>query len=185
MEEQETKNTENGKKECKCALNPFWKYLFLGLAVFLGTFCAAYAMIDWHMKSYYYAPFQPDEFISGNEKFMQNEFRKADKFFNEEEKFIQSQTGIVQTAKKDGKYTIIINLSPFDNNADNVSINTDKNSLDISAKSENKSKNEEHISNFQQSYVFGDDVNLSKMTKTIKDGNIIITIPLEENKTED
>lgn len=183
MEQQEME-TNGTKQECKCALHPFWKYLFLGLAVFLGSFCAAYAVIDWHMKSFY-DPFQPSDFIFRNEQYMQEEFRDIDRLLKADEKFIQNGTGIIHAIQKDNMYDIIINLKPFDNNPDNVVINTDKNTLDISAKSVNKSEHEEHISNFQQSYAFGDNVNLSKMKKTVKDNNLIITVPIETKSNED
>ena len=54
------------------------------------------------------------------------------------------------------------------------------NILNINGQSIKKSRKNEQISEFQQSYMFGDNVNLKEMTKETKGHYYIITVPFSE-----
>ena len=74
----------------------------------------------------------------------------------------------------------MIDLRAFDKNENNVQVNANGNVLYINGKSVKTTRHNEQITEFQQSYMFGNDVNLKDLTKETKGNYYIITIPLTE-----
>ena len=78
-----------------------------------------------------------------------------------------------------------IDLRAFENNENNVQVSTNGNILTIVGRSIRKAPNNEQISEFQQNYMFGDNVKLQDLTKETNGNYYIITIPIEEEKVDE
>ncbi len=173
--EETTQKTDIEHKICDCPAHPFWKWLFVGILIFLGAFCASYVLLDLHTKAMFLRP-QRDFYRA-----MQNDMKIANKMMRAERTFTQSDSNIIRMKQDKDDYEIKIDLRPFDNNEENVQVSTNDNILTISGRSVKKTKNSEQITRFQQSYMFGDNVKLDSMTKEV-DGNYLeIKIPIENN----
>ena len=57
--------------------------------------------------------------------------------------------------------------------------------MTINGRSIRKSKNNEQISEFQQNFMFGDNVRLKDLTKETNGHYYVITIPIGESDNED
>lgn len=167
-------NTANSRKEnftvTKCVL--------AGILIFLGAFCAVYVVLDWHFKSFvkFYLPFYSNSDI---EKIIKHDMDAM----NDLVKFnipTQKNNEFVRINEDNDFYKIYIDLKPFDNNKDNIEIVNNDNSLTISGKAVKKSKNKEQISQFQQTYMFADNVKLKNMTEDVQGNYLVITIPLSD-----
>ena len=73
-------------------------------------------------------------------------------------------------------------MRAFDNNENNVQVLTNGNILTIRGRSIRKSKNNEQISEFQQNYMFGENVKLNDLTKETDGNYYIVTIPIGDNE---
>ena len=157
-----------------CDKHPFWKALLTGLLTFLGAFCAFYVVSDWHFKRMMYPPF------SKMDRMMRKEMREMGKMFKAERNLSRHSAHVIHLEKDGNIYRVLIDLKAFDNNENNVQVGTNGNILNINGKTVKQSKNNEQITEFQQSYMFGDNVNLKDMTKEVKGHYYIITIPTTE-----
>ncbi len=166
-----------------CANHPIMKSLMVGLLIFLGAFCAFYVVADWHLKSLLRPTFGSGFGSSPRriEHMMKKEMRAMDHMLQSEKKFAQRTGNIIHMQQSAGGYKIAIDLRAFDNNENNVQVTTNGNILTINGRSIRKSKNNEQISEFQQNYLFGDNVRLSDLTKETQGNYYIITIPIDDN----
>ena len=76
-------------------------------------------------------------------------------------------------------------MKAFDNNDKNVNVTTNGNILTINGRSVKKTKNNEQISEFQQNYMFGDNVKLEELTKETEGNYYVIKIPIRTNNYDD
>lgn len=174
-----TKTVENTHLEgCNCSMHPLVKALLCGLLIFLGAFCAAYFVIDWHAKRLMSPFYGPMPMIENTYK---QDMKMMDKIMRESEK-ITKGNNVIHMEQGKNDYKITIDLRPFDNDVNNLNINTDNNVLTIAGRSVKKNKNKEQISRFQQSYMFGDDVKLKELQKATNGHFYEITIPIEKDK---
>lgn len=166
-----------------CANHPIMKSLLIGLLIFLGAFCAFYVVADWHLKSLLRPAFSSGFGPSHRriEHMMKKEMRAMDKMLQPERKIAQKTGNIIHLQQSGDFYKISIDLRAFDNNENNVQVTTNGNILTINGRSIRKSKNDEQISEFQQNYLFGDNVKLSDLTKETQGNHYIITIPIGDN----
>lgn len=179
MEEQEKlESQEMNKKETKP--NSFIKNLLIGLLIFLGAYCAFYTVADWHMKALLNQTFNPD--FRRIERMVQKDMHAMDNFMRAERKFAKKSAQVIHLEQSKDAYKILIDLRAFDNDKKNVNVSTNGNILTISGKSIRKSKNNEQISEFQQNYLFGDNVMLENLTKATNGNYYVITIPINENE---
>lgn len=170
----QTTNVEH--KICNCPTHPFWKWFFIGLLIFLGAFCASYVLLDWHTKAMFLPPKHYDLY-----KTMQDDINTANKIMKVEKTFAQNGSNIIHMEQTKDDYKIKIDLKPFDNNEENIQISAHEHILTISGRSVKKTKHNEQITRFQQSYMFGDNVKLDDMTKEVNRNFLVINIPIETN----
>ncbi|MBR1424168.1 Hsp20/alpha crystallin family protein [bacterium] len=172
------------KNECTpCYDSPILRGLLIALLIFLGAFCATYVVIDWHMKS-----MLPRDFIQDTRKLdkeMQRDIRSMNNILKDRKILAAKQIGVIRMEKGDENYKVIIDLRAFDNNENNVQVLANGNILTINGRSVRKSKHDEHISEFQQNYMFGNNVKLHDMTKETEGNNLVITIPIDNDSEND
>lgn len=182
MEENQnyTESTAKMKDENKpmCANHPIMKTLLTGLLIFLGAFCAFYVVADWHFKRFLSAPFMNPSRL---EHQIRKDMRAMEKNFNDDKVFSYNNAHVIHLEQAKDYYKIFIDLRAFDNNENNVQVSTNGNILTINGRSIRKSKNNEQISEFQQSYMFGNNVKLGDLTKETNGSFYIITIPIGNN----
>ena len=80
--EYETTTTTERKEVYDNSDHTFWKLLASGLLIFLATFCAAYTVLDWHMKSMIRPPFMHAPF-DRMDKMIRHDMKMIDKSLNE------------------------------------------------------------------------------------------------------
>lgn len=184
-ENQKTEESVKIREEIRpmCSNHPIMKSLIVGLLIFLGAFCAFYVVADWHLKSLLRPGFDHRFGPSPKriEHMMKKEMRAMDNMLQPERKFAHRAGNIIHMQQTGDFYKIAIDLRAFDNNENNVQVTTNGNILTINGRSIRKSKNNEQISEFQQNYLFGDNVKLSDLTKETQGNYYVITIPIEEN----
>ena len=73
-------------------------------------------------------------------------------------------------------------MRAFDNNENNVQVLTNGNLLTINGRTIKKSKHNEQISEFQQNYMFGNNVKLQELTKSTNGNYYTITIPIDNDE---
>ena len=146
-----------------CANHPFMKSIIIGLLIFLGAFCAFYTVADWHLKRMMRPVFGPDPAMA--EKMIKKQMHDIDKMFAPERGFARKTANIIHMEQTGKEYRVLIDLRAFDNNENNVQVSANGNILTINGRTIRKSKNDEQISEFQQNYMFGDNVKLGDLTK--------------------
>lgn len=157
-----------------CDRHPFWRAFLIGLMTFLGAFCAFYVVSDWHFKRMMHPP------IGKMDRMMRKQMRDMDNMFRAEKEFSARASNVIHLEQGKDAYTILIDLRAFDNDENNVKVGSNGNILTINGQSIKKSKSNQQISEFQQSYMFGDNVNLKEMTKDVKGHYYVITVPTTE-----
>ena len=168
-ENNRTEETVRVKEEYRpmCSNHPLMKALMTGLLTFLGAFCAFYVVADWHFKNSMHNPY-------------------ADRMERIAERgFARKAANIIHLEQMGDVYKIIIDLRAFDNNENNVQVSSNGNILTINGRSIRKSKYNEQISEFQQNYMFGNNVKLNDLTKETNGNYYVITIPIDKEKSED
>ena len=186
---EENRNTENvnvtyrDESHPMCANHPIMKNILIGLLIFLGAFCAFYVVADWHFKRM----MNPISYQAGfkSDCMMKKEFKNLDKMFRSEKILSGKSANIIHMEQGDEDYKIIIDLRAFDNNENNLQVTTNGNILTINGRSIRKSKNNEQISEFQQNYMFGENVNLSDLTKETRGNYYVVSIPIENKSDND
>ena len=157
-----------------CDRHPFWRAFLIGLMTFLGAFCAFYVVSDWHLKRMMHPP------IGKMDRMMRKQMRDMDNMFRAEKEFSARASNVIHLEQGKDAYTILIDLRAFDNDENNVKVGSNGNILTINGQTIKKSKSNQQISEFQQSYMFGDNVNLKEMTKDVKGHYYVITVPTTE-----
>lgn len=149
------------------------KVLILILTVFLATFCAVYLVIDANMHKLGLTPF-----TYAVENF--------DKLFDSEAGFIdKSSPAPVKIDTKNDKYIVTISLKSFDDNPDNVEIETTSNGIKISGEFKKKDKNNSSERSFYQNVIFPNKIDVSAVKKENKKSTIVITLPFSQGKVQD
>lgn len=168
--------TESGPM---CANHPVMKALFIGILIFLGAFCAFYVVADWHLKTLLRPRF--GFYPRRMERMMEKELKAMDHMFEQEGRLAKKAGDIIHLKQAGDTYKVIIDLRAFDNNENNLQVTTNGNILTINGRSIRKSKHNEQISEFQQNYMFGDNVKLNDLTKETEGNYYIISIPIAEH----
>ena len=116
----------------------------------------------------------------------EREMQSMEKMFGKAERgFARKAANIIHLEQMGDVYKIIIDLRAFDNNENNVQVSSNGNILTINGRSIRKSKYNEQISEFQQNYMFGNNVKLNDLTKETNGNYYVITIPIDKEKSED
>ena len=111
-----------------------------------------------------------------------NDMREMDRMFKNERFIPQKSAGVIHLEQSKDAYKVLIDLRAFDNNENNVQVLTNGNLLTINGRTIKKSKHNEQISEFQQNYMFVNNVKLKELTKSTNGNYYIITIPIDNEE---
>ena len=160
--------------------HPVWKFLGIVLATFIGAYLAFYFVVDTTFNRMT----SPEYQMKRMERMMRHQERKIHKF---EDRMLQQNPFdpavapmLVNLAKEEGEYKIIVDLKPLDGREDNVNVNLDNNTVTVSGRVEKNGRRGEQIMNFSQAFYLDEKLEADKMTKEKKGNKYIITIPFEE-----
>lgn len=164
--------------ECFHHKHPWLSHLLTALLSLLGAFLAFYVVTDWHYKRM----LDPVHQMKRMEKMMNREDRAMQqmmqKDFRTERNIERNLESYINIDETPDAYVITVNLRPFNNNKDNVSISTDDNILTVHATNENAQKNGSRALAVSQSYAFSKKVDFNKITKKCAGDKYIITVPM-------
>ncbi len=172
-------HVENGNYST-CKRHPFLKCLLCALLTFLAAFCAFYTVMDWHMKSLFPPEVRP--FGPRFERAFQKDMSRMNRRLKDDERFAREAANVIHLEQTKDYYKILIDLRAFDNNANNVQVTSNGNILTIHGRSIKKSKHNEQISEFQQNYMFGENVKLKDLTKETEGHYYVVTIPIGDSE---
>lgn len=160
--------------ECFHHKHPWLSHLLTALLALLGAFLAFYVVTDWHYKRL----LDPVHQMRKMERMMMKEDRAMAKMMHKDFRSERNLESYIQLAETSDAYVITVNLRPFNNDDENVSISTDDNTLTIHATNEKNKKNSSKVLAVSQSYAFPDNVDFNKITKERRGDKYIITIPM-------
>lgn len=171
---------ENHEHKCGLERHPIMKYFLLGLLALIGAFLAFYVVTDWYFKAMLNPVNQMkrmDKVIEKRDREMEKAFKKA---FQGTERLQERANHVIRLEQSDNEYKVLVDLVPLNDNEKNVSVKTNGNILTVKAVGLHGFGDRKSLVEFTQSYMFGDDVDLAKLTKERKDEMYIITIPINE-----
>ena len=169
---------------CNCnhqKSNHHWiKFATLLLALFLGCYLASYYILD-QIRHAYYLPSMPID--------------KIDRIINEQEKMFEGMGALplknstlmnikmpIETYKDDENdtYKIVIDLKPFNNNENNVSVDVQRHQISINGIGEKTNNKGQNLYSFSQSFMIPEKIDTSKVKKEKSGNKYIITMPIED-----
>lgn len=171
---------ENHEHKCGLERHPIMKYFLLGFLALIGAFLAFYVVTDWYFKAMLNPVNQMkrmDKVIEKRDREMEKAFKKA---FQGTERLQERANHVIRLEQSDNEYKVLVDLVPLNDNEKNVSVKTNGNILTVKAVGLHGFGDRKSLVEFTQSYMFGDDVDLAKLTKERKDEMYIITIPINE-----
>lgn len=180
MEENIENNQNSNGYKCTCKTEHWIKFALVLFVLFIACYLAVYYVLD-QMRHAYYMPPVP----------MQN----IDRIINEQEKMFDSMGAMpmhnsvlmkmntpVETFKDDNEnaYKMIIDLKPFNNSPNNVSVDVQKNKVSINGLGEKSGKHSDKVYSFSQSFVLPEDIDTEKITRKQSGYKYIVTMPVED-----
>lgn len=175
---EENNNYEHRK--CEFERHPILKHLLYGLMALIGAFLAFYVVTDWYFKAMLNPVNQMkrmDRAIERRDREMEKAFKKA---FHGTERLQERANHIIKLEQDDDEYKVLVDLVPLNDSEKNVEVKTNGNLLTVKAAGIHGFGDRKSLVEFTQSYMFGDNVDLSKLTKERKDDTYVITIPIED-----
>lgn len=160
--------------------HPMLKHLLYGLFALIGAFLAFYVVTDWYFKAMLNPVNQMkrmDRAIERRDRQMEKAFKKA---FQGTERLQDRANHVIKLEQSDDEYKVIVDLVPLNNSSKNVDVRTNGNVLTVRAAGIHGLGNRKSLVEFTQSYMFGDNVDLSKLTKEREGDMYVITIPIED-----
>lgn len=170
-------------KECHCDEHKteHWiKFALLLLALFIACYLAVYYVLD-QMRHAYYVPHMPMDNI--------------DRIINEQDRMFEGMGALpmhnnalmmmktpIETYKDDSQdaYKMVIDLKPFNNNANNVSVDVQQNKVSVTGLGEKAGKRSDKVYSFSQSFVLPEKIDTDKVTKVKSGHKYIVTMPIED-----
>ena len=175
---EENNNYEHRK--CEFERHPILKHLLYGLMALIGAFLAFYVVTDWYFKAMLNPVNQMkrmDRAIERRDREMEKAFKKA---FHGTERLQERANHIIKLEQDDDEYKVLVDLVPLNDNEKNVEVKTNGNLLTVKAAGIHGFGDRKSLVEFTQSYMFGDNVDLSKLTKERKGDTYVITVPIED-----
>lgn len=160
--------------ECFHHKHPVLSHFLTALLALIGAFLAFYVVTDWHYKQM----LDPVHQMRKMERMMMKEDRAMTKMMKRDFRTERNLESYIQLDEMPDAYIITVNLRPFNNDEENVSISTDDNVLTVHATNEKNKKNSSKVLAVSQSYAFPNNVDFNKITKERKGDKYIITIPM-------
>lgn len=173
-------NVELKEHKCTCRAEHWIKFAIVLFVLFIACYLAVYYVLD-QMRHAYYAPSAP----------MPN----IDRIINEQERMFDSMGAMpmhngalmrmktpVETFKDDSQdaYKLIIDLKPFNNSPNNVSVDVQKNKISVNGLGEKAGKHSDKVYSFSQSFVLPVDIDTEKVTKKQVGHKYVVTMPIED-----
>lgn len=164
------------------------KYALIAISTFLGAFLAFYFVADQvakrmfihHMPLHMRHMMAPIEKMDRKmEKVVRNEERAMENF-DMPEMPMAKDPAILKNYSTEDEYKIILDLSKFNDNPENVKVNIQDNRVNISGKSTIKKFGKTGEYEFEQNFVLPHDINKAYVTKIKKGHKYIITLPFED-----
>ena len=146
----------------------------------IGAFLAFYVVTDWYFKAMLNPVNQMkrmDRAIERRDREMEKAFKKA---FHGTERLQERANHIIKLEQNDDEYKVLVDLVPLNDNEKNVEVKTNGNILTVKAAGIHGFGDRKSLVEFTQSYMFGDNVDLSKLTKERKGDTYVITVPIED-----
>ena len=171
---------ENHEHKYGLERHPIMKYFLLGLLALIGAFLAFYVVTDWYFKAMLNPVNQMkrmDKVIEKRDREMEKAFKKA---FQGTERLQERANHVIRLDQSDYESKVLADLVPLNANETTLSVKTNGNRLTVKAVGLHGFGDRKSLVEFTQSYMFGDDVDLAKLTKERKDEMYIITIPINE-----
>ena len=175
---EENNNYEHRK--CEFERHPILKHLLYGLMALIGAFLAFYVVTDWYFKAMLNPVNQMkrmDRAIERRDREMEKAFKKA---FHGTERLQERANHIIKLEQDDDEYKVLVDLVPLNDSEKNVEVKTNGNLLTVKAAGIHGFGDRKSLVEFTQSYMFGDNVDLSKLTKERKGDTYVITVPIED-----
>lgn len=175
---EENNNYEHRK--CEFERHPILKHLLYGLMALIGAFLAFYVVTDWYFKAMLNPVNQMkrmDRALERRDREMEKAFKKA---FHGTERLQERANHIIKLEQDDDEYKVLVDLVPLNDSEKNVEVKTNGNLLTVKAAGIHGFGDRKSLVEFTQSYMFGDNVDLSKLTKERKGDTYVITIPIED-----
>ena len=175
---EENNNYEH--KTCQFERHPILKHLLYGLMALIGAFLAFYVVTDWYFKAMLNPVNQMkrmDRAIERRDREMEKAFKKA---FHGTERLQERANHIIKLEQDDDEYKVLVDLVPLNDSEKNVEVKTNGNLLTVKAAGIHGFGDRKSLVEFTQSYMFGDNVDLSKLTKERKGDTYVITVPIED-----
>ena len=141
---------------------------------------AFYVVTDWYFKAMLNPVNQMkrmDRAIERRDRQMEKAFKKA---FQGTERLQDRANHVIKLEQSDDEYKVIVDLVPLNNSEKNVDVRTNGNVLTVRAAGIHGLGNRKSLVEFTQSYMFGDNVDLSQLTKEREGDMYVITIPIED-----
>lgn len=167
---------ERGKHdryECFHHRHPWLSNLLTALSVLLGAFLAFYVVSDWHLKRV----LDPVHQMRKMEKMMMKEDRAMQNLMRKEFMSERAMESYIHLDETPDAYIVVVNLRPFNNDEDNISISADENVITINASNEKNKRNSSKVFAVSQSYALPEKINASKITKKRTGDKYFITVP--------
>lgn len=176
---EENNNYNNNYEHHVFERHPIMKHLFYGLLGLIGAFLAFYVVTDWYFKAMLNPVNQMkrmDRAIERRDREMEKAFQKA---FRGTERLQERANHVIRLEQTDDEYKVLVDLVPLNDSEKNVEVKANGNVLTVKAAGIHGFGERKSLVEFTQSYMFGDDVDLSKLTKERKGDMYVITIPIE------
>lgn len=148
------------KKSCRC------KHAGLVLATLLGSFLAFYVVSDITFKHMLSSEYKMHQLMKEADKDILPTIISSQKIFD-----------TIHLIRGEDEYKLVINLTPFNNNEDNIRLDIKENLVTISGIGERIKGAQENILEFSQTFELPEKIDISKVTKTKKNNKFVITLP--------
>lgn len=161
----EHNNISNDIKQKKM---PLGKILAILAGIFVVVFLAVYFAVDMCMHRLGFTPFVVT-------------MEQMEKLFDESDKYLEKASPApVKIETDDDEYVVTIDLRGFDNNPDNINIETNENGIKINGQYKQNKNNEVKENSFYQNITFPNKIDTNKIEKKIKKDKIEIELPFKK-----
>ena len=160
------------KKHC------FIKYLGVILATLIGSFLAFYFAVNCAMNHFMSKGYAIRQFHK-MERFARNDVDKFDKDFSGMDRMFHKKSA-VEMFKTPDAYKFIVDLIPFQGNAESINVTVEGNNLTISGEANSVKNNVDTFVKMSQTYTLCRCAKTDKISKKKVNNKYIITVPIED-----
>ena len=168
---------QENKKDCAM------KVIGMLLAAFIGAFLAIYVVADMTLHHMMRRPHY--DMFSKNMRNVEHAIKQQEREFNKMSRdfdIFMPPVGmnLVDVKKQGDVYKFTVSLKPFNNDENNISLRVEGQNLTISGSSEKIKNHKDMITQFSQTFLLDDAVNIEKIEKEKQGNKLKITVPLKD-----